>query len=268
MKTLKSIILIGIISFSLTGMAQVQSSNNSNSNKVNETKGSLKLEKAPAKINKTTSSLNTSSNANKTNINPAKSKLEEMTFYKTIELPKPVIIGGMPLMEALQNRQTVREFSNKQLDEQMLSNLLWAAFGVNREDGKRTAPSAMNRQEIEIFVVTPSGYYFWNPEKNTLFMLGKDDIRKLTGKQDFVPEAGLNLVMVYDKTKVKEATARQLNFAYCDAGYISQNIYLFCASEGLNTVARGGGFDDSLIKHLRLDENKEIILLQTVGFPK
>ncbi|MDD4848515.1 MAG: nitroreductase family protein, partial [Bacteroidales bacterium] len=126
----------------------------------------------------------------------------------------------------------------------------------------------MNRQEIDIYVVTKEGYYFWHPQKNTLMKLGKEDISKMTGSQDFVPTAGLNLVMVYNKSRVKEATERQLNFAFCDAGYISQNIYLFCASAGLNTVARGGGFDESLPKYLQLTEKQEIILLQTIGFPK
>lgn len=192
---------------------------------------------------------------------------DELKVMKIIELPKPKTQGGLPLMEALKNRKTVRSFSDKELDEQLLSNLLWAAFGINREDGKRTAPSAMNRQEIDIYIVTPSGYYFWEPEKNALLMLGDDDIRKFTGKQEFVPQAGLNLVMVYNQHKVKEATERQRNFAYCDAGYISQNIYLFCASEQLNTVARGGGFDEALPKLLQLDDAQEIILLQTIGFP-
>lgn len=183
----------------------------------------------------------------------------------TVQLPEPNKKEGILLMEALQQRQTLREFADKELNEKILSNLLWAANGFNRE-GKRTAPTAMNQQEIDLYVVTQSGYYYWHPKKNVLEMLGKEDIRKLTGGQDFVAKAGLNIVMVYNKTRVKTASERQLNFAYCDAGYISQNIYLFCASEGLNTVARGGGYDKSLIKYLQLSDQKEIILLQTVGY--
>lgn len=248
---LKLLCITIVMSFALNSAAQVTSSKHQVKNNTGKTQ-SIQVKPADQQIVRT---------------KPVVDEVN-MEVLKTIELPKPMRDGGMPLMEALQNRRTVREFSDKKLDEQMLSNLLWAAFGINRDDGKRTAPSAMNRQEIDIYVVTPNGYYFWNPEKNALLMLGEENISKSTGKQEFVPEAGLNLVMVYNKTKVKEANARQLNFAYCDAGYISQNIYLFCASEGLNTVARGGGYDDVLMKYLQLDDKKEIILLQTIGFPK
>jgi nitroreductase len=179
-----------------------------------------------------------------------------------IKLPAPEITGGMPLMEALSKRQTSRDFSPKELDKQTLSNLLWAANGFNRED-KRTAPTASDRQELDLYVAMSSGLYFYDAKTNRLIQKSKDDIRALTGMQDFVATAPVNLLIVADTEK---QTKKDRN--YMNSGYISQNIYLFCTSEGLSTVARAMFDGPALGKALNLPAKQIVILTQTVGYPK
>jgi Nitroreductase len=175
-----------------------------------------------------------------------------------IALPSPVKTGGKPLMEALNERQSSREFSEQKLSEQTLSDLLWAAYGFNRDD-KRTAPSANNRQEFIIYVVMESGVYVYDAKENKLIEKVKGDFRAKTGTQDFVAVAPLNLVYVADSDKANERTVG------ADCGYISQNVYLYCASAGLATVVRGMFNDDEVREALQLAENEMPILTQTVG---
>lgn len=176
-----------------------------------------------------------------------------------IVLPKPVKTGGMPLMEALNKRSSSREFGTAELSNQTLSNLLWAAWGYNR-DNKRTAPSANDKQELSLYVVLKSGAYLYDAKANKLVQKVKGDVRKHMGKQDFVATAPVNIVFVEDKTK-KGAGAT-------DCGFISQNIYLFCASEGLATVVRGW-FEAKTVKEtLKLADHMEPVLTQTVGTRK
>jgi nitroreductase len=176
-----------------------------------------------------------------------------------IKLPQPVKTGGMPLMEALSKRASTREFSTAALDNQTLSNLLWAAWGFNRED-KRTAPSANNKQELSLYVVLQSGAYLYDARYNKLVLVNKGDHRAETGMQPFVATAPLNIVFVDDTSKK--------GWAKTDAGYISQNIYLFCASENLATVVRGM-FDPAKVKAaLKLKDNETPVLTQTVGKKK
>lgn len=176
-----------------------------------------------------------------------------------IILPQPVKTGGMPLMEALNKRSTSREFSTAELDHQTLSNMLWAAWGYNRED-KRTAPSANNKQELSLYVILKSGAYLYDAKANKLVQTVKGDIRKQMGKQDFVATAPVNIVFVEDKSKQGSGAI--------NSGFISQNIYLFCASANLATVVRGW-FDANEVKvALKLKENQLPILTQTVGKKK
>jgi SagB-type dehydrogenase family enzyme len=180
---------------------------------------------------------------------------------QNISLPQPQTTGGKPLMEALKDRQSTREFSDKELDEQTLSDLLWAAYGFNRED-KRTAPSANNRQEFIIYAVLKSGVYFYDAKANELILKAEGDFRSAIGKQDFVTVAPLNLVFVADLTK------NSAEGAASDVGFISQNVYLYCASAGLGTVVRGW-FDKADVKTaLQLSETEEPVLTQTVGYKK
>lgn len=189
---------------------------------------------------------------------------------KPIQLPAPVTDGGKPLMQVLKLRMSAREFSPEKLPMQTLANLLWAAWGVNRVDGRRTAPSASNRQEIEIFVTLPEGAFLWDAKANTLNPVATEDLRAATGSQPFPATAPLNLVYVADMTKAgRPATdPQQMVNIGADAGYISQNVYLFCASEGLATVVRASVQKQALAKALKLRETQVVVLAQTVGYPK
>jgi SagB-type dehydrogenase family enzyme len=188
---------------------------------------------------------------------------------KTMKLPEPEMKGGMPLMEALKERRTQREYSDRELPAQVLSNLLWAAFGVNRpEAGLRTAPSARNMQEIDVYVALKEGLYLFNAEEHSLTQVLEEDIRAATGGQPFVAGAPVNLVFVADYSKMSGAQADKDFYSATDTGFISQNVYLFCASEGLATVVRGWVDRESLAKTMGLREDQKIILAQTVGYPK
>ena len=188
---------------------------------------------------------------------------------KTISLPLPDRKGGMPLMEALDKRHSTREFMDKELPEQTLSNLLWAAWGINREgDDKHTAPSSNNKQEIDIYVAKADGLYKYVPKGHLLEKISNDDIRSSCGNQDFVATAPINLIYVADlsKTDQKDYSVEPLA-SYSNTGFISQNVYLFCASEGLGTVVRGWINKEELQSKLQLKSSQKIILAQTVGFP-
>ena len=189
---------------------------------------------------------------------------------KPIKLPAPQIEGGKPLMQALKERKTSREFSSREFPPQVLSNLLWAAFGINRpESGRRTAPSAMNWQEIDIYVASSEGLYLYNAVDNMLQPVLAQDIRALTGTQDFVKDAPINLVYVADFSKMGNApdNGKEVD-ASADTGFIGQNVYLFCASEGLATVVRGLIDKPTLEKAMGLRPDQRVILAQTVGYPK
>ena len=189
---------------------------------------------------------------------------------KSIRLPKPQTTGGKPLMQALKERKTTRSFSSKELPSQVLSNLLWAAFGINRPgSGKRTAPSAVNWQEIDIYVATPEGLYLYDAKGLKLKPVLTEDIRASTGVQDFTQEAPVNLIYVADYSRMGKAKRADKNFySATDTGFISQNVYLYCASEGLATVVLGRVDKPNLRKIMRLNDNQKIILTQPVGYPK
>lgn len=189
---------------------------------------------------------------------------------KPLELPKPQMSGGKPLMEALKARHTAREFKSDPLPAQVLSNLLWAAFGINRpESGKRTAPSAMNWQENDMYIFLADGVYVYDAKAHRLNPVLAGDFRAATGTQDFVKEAPLNLVYVADLAKTGDASPDDRNlYTAIDTGFIAQNVYLFCASEGLATVVRGSVDRPALAKVLKLRPDQRIIVAQTVGYPK
>lgn len=188
---------------------------------------------------------------------------------KSITLPAPVMEGGKPLMEVLKERKTTRAFDSRELSLQEMSNLLWAAFGINRpESGKRTAPSANNRQEIDIYVATKEGLFLYRAGENILVEVLKQDIRKETGKQGFVKDAPVNLIFVADFKKRGDAPEESKKFySAADTGFIAQNVYLYCASAGLATVVRGWVDRDKLHTVMKLAEHQKIILAQTVGYP-
>jgi len=186
-----------------------------------------------------------------------------------VKLPPPQTTGGMPLMQALKLRQTTRSFASTPLPDQVLSNLLWAAFGINRPDGRRTAPSAHNWQEIDIYLSRADGLYLYLPKEHALQLVLKEDIRALTGTQEFVREAPVSLVYVADFDRMKGACEEYKKFySAADTGFISQNVYLFCASEGLVTGVRALIDRASLAQKIGLRPSQRIILAQSVGYPK
>ena len=187
---------------------------------------------------------------------------------KPIQLPTPQTDGGHPLMQVLKERKTQREFSPEKLPTQLLSNLLWAAFGINRPDGRRTAPSAMNWQEIDIYVALGDGLFLYNAKVNRLEPILAQDVRAATGTQDYVATAALNLVYVADLGKTGRAGSDAELFTGADAGFISENVYLFCSSEGLATVVRGSVDRAALGKVMKLKPEQKILLAQSVGYPK
>jgi SagB-type dehydrogenase family enzyme len=185
-----------------------------------------------------------------------------------IPLPKPQTDRGRPLMQVLKERKTTREFSTNSLPLQVLADLLWAGFGTNRVDGHRTAPSAMNSQEIEIYIALPEGSYVYEAHEHRLRPVAPGDVRAKTGGQDFVKAAPLALIFVADLSRLAKAKPEDRErYAAIDTGYISQNIYLFCASAGLATVVHELGRQE-LPDLLKLKPEQKIILAQSVGFPK
>lgn len=188
-------------------------------------------------------------------------------FAQSIQLPPPQKTGGMPLMEALAKRATGRSFATNDLSFQQISSLLWAGFGINRPDGRRTAPSAMNFQETDIYVLLKQGAYVYNAASNQLVQIVAEDIRELGGSQSFVKDAPVTLVYVADLAKCGNNDGGR-NTANVDVGYISQNVYLFCASEGLVTGARGSVSRQALSQRLKLRPDQLIVLGQSVGYRK
>jgi SagB-type dehydrogenase family enzyme len=189
---------------------------------------------------------------------------------KPIILPLPDMKGGKPLMEALKDRKTSRNFAKDKLSLQMLSDLLWAACGINRpESGKRTAPSAVDWQEIDVYVVLEEGAYLYNPKDNKLEPVAAGDFRGKMGIQGFVGDAPVVLAFVSDHSKMSVITTKDQKDFYSatDTGYISQNVYLFCASEDLATVVLGLINRDNISRVLKLKSDQKVILTQCVGFP-
>lgn len=188
---------------------------------------------------------------------------------QVFRLPPPQKTGGMPLMDALAIRHTERSFDTQSLSSQQISDLLWAAFGVNRPDGKRTAPSAMNNQEVDVYVLLRSGAYRYAPSVHGLEVVAEGDLRASGGTQDFVKDAPVTLVFVADLSRMGKVSLDQRKLlAEIDTGYISQNVYLYCASEGLVTGARAS-FDAAALKSkLGLKDDQFIVLAQSVGHPK
>jgi len=186
---------------------------------------------------------------------------------QNIELPAAQKMGGMPLMEALAKRASVRAYDSTEISIQQLSNLLWASFGVNRADGKRTAPSANNKQEMDIYVLLKKGAYVYDALNNKLIQITVEDLRSQASDARFAV-APVQLIYVADLSKRGGDNEGNLRTANIDCGYISQNTYLFCTSEGLVTVARGGFNRDALITKLSLRPEQKILLAHSVGLPK
>jgi nitroreductase len=184
-----------------------------------------------------------------------------------IQLSAPQMTGGMPLLQALAQRQTTRAFADKPLPLQTLSNLLWAAFGVNRPHAQeagpgRTAPSALNRQEIELYVLLADGVYLYQAGQNRLRPVVAKDLRSKANPA--AARAAVTIAYVADADRVADGN---LDFARVDTGFIAQNVYLFAASEGLNAwFYTFHGHEADIAKELMLPEGKKPIYAQSIGF--
>lgn len=189
----------------------------------------------------------------------------------SVILPAPDTTGGKPLMQAFKERHSSREFSREALPLPVMSNLLWAAAGVNRpESGKRTVPSAKDWREIDVYVATVDGLYRYDAREHALKLVVAGDLRALTGRQAFVKDAPVNLVYVADVTRMDRDTGSedQALYAAIDTGVIVQNVYLYCASQGLATVVRGWVDREPLARAMQLGPGQRIQLAQSVGYPR
>lgn len=185
-------------------------------------------------------------------------------------LNKPSLESGLPLMQALSRRQSTRQFADALLTTQQLSELLWAADGINRKaSGGRTAPSPHGFNEIDIYAALPSAVYRYDAQAHCLMLKRAVDARNLTGYQDFVGQAPLDLVYVVNHGRLLEMPIQQRDiFSAVTAGAIAQNVYLYCASAGLATVVRGWLNRRMLAEALSLNEDEIPILAQTVGIAR
>ena len=201
------------------------------------------------------------------NINSAAAAENEV-----IKLPEPQKEGGMPLMKALSLRKSTRGGfgPDKKLSMQQMSNLLWAADGINRDGDYRTAPSAGGFQNTDIYVTTADGLYLYDPANHSLIVLGKEDVRAVSGQQPFVTEAPVNLIYVADYAKAvfggqKLDPRMAETWAYANAAAIGQNVYLWCASEGLACIIRAMADGEAISKTLNLRPDQKFILAQTIA---
>jgi SagB-type dehydrogenase family enzyme len=190
---------------------------------------------------------------------------------EVLKLPDPQKDGGMPLMKALSLRKSTRgDFGpDTKLSMQQLSNMLWAADGINRPGNYRTAPSAANWQNIDIYVTTADGYYLYDPINHSLKVLGKEDIRKVSGQQPFVTQAPVDLIYVADYERASFGGQRmkdtEVTWSYANTGFIAQNVYLWCASEGLACIVRAMADKDEIKKALNLRPEQHFVLAQTIA---
>ncbi|MDR3236934.1 MAG: SagB/ThcOx family dehydrogenase [Spirochaetia bacterium] len=185
---------------------------------------------------------------------------------KSITLPK-VNIKKTSLVDALTKRVSTREFADKEISLQDLSNVLWAAAGINRpENGYRTYPSAMGKQSISVYAITKEGVYIYDHTKHTLEPVAAGDFRAKAGAQGFVATSPLNLIYVSDTSKFDGSAADKRALANFDAGHCSENVYLYCAAAGIGTVIRASIDTAALAKVLKLGKNDLIVGGQTVGY--
>lgn len=186
-----------------------------------------------------------------------------------VGLPAPRDAGGMPLMAALKRRHSTREYSEQPLSEQTLSDLLWAAFGINRSSGDRTAPYWRHVMVIDVYVAKSDGVWLYEPQTHSLRRYLSDDIRAQTGLQSFVATAPVNLIYVAHGERMKDVSPEDRRlYASVDTGFIGQNVYLFCASAGLGSVFRGAVDYQKLAGLLKLPDGVFVTFAQTVGYPR
>ena len=189
-----------------------------------------------------------------------------------ILLPKPSMDNKVTLMQALENRHSTREYADKQIPDDVLSTVLWAACGINRPgEGKITAPSAINVQDIQVYVVRQDGAYLYKPKSNSLEKVSSKDLRAaVAGRQSFAADAPVSLVLVSNHNKFPQQMPREAKtrMGVVDAGYISENICLACSALELNTIPRMTMDTEALKKELGLDDNYDLVLNSQIGYQK
>jgi len=185
-----------------------------------------------------------------------------LTTFDTIKLLAPDTLSGKSLMQAIAHRKSDRQFDSRNISLKHLSEILWVTNGINRANGKRTVPSAMGLYPLQTYAVLPNGIYFYNPQKHQLEPVVKGDFRSIAGRQTYVDTAPLNILLI---AKGKTATDN-FSAAMLDSGYCGQNVYLYCASEGLKCVVRAGAKEAELLKAMNLEANYKFILAVTVGY--
>jgi len=191
------------------------------------------------------------------------------TGSTVLELPPPRSEGGKPLIQTLKLRRSIREYSDRPLPAQVLSDLLWTAFGINRPIGDRTAPYWRHIMVIDVYAAMADGVWLYEPKRQVLLPHLRADIRAQTGLQDFVANAPLNLVYVAHGERMQDISANDRRlYASVDTGFIGQNVYLFCASEGLATVFRGAVDYAKLNRTMQLGADQFVTFAQTVGHPR
>ncbi len=184
-----------------------------------------------------------------------------------IKLPPPDLQSGKPLMQCLALRRSSRNFDRQPLPMQIISEILFAADGINRADGHKTVPTALNKQNQTIYAVTSDGVYHYNNQKHSLVLIQKGDFRKNCGMQPFHQTAPLILVYVSDMAAVGNTPEQQAMYAGNHSGSASQNVYLYAASKGLSTVICGSINKELLKKTLHLKGAQQAVFSQPIGFP-
>jgi len=188
---------------------------------------------------------------------------------ETRALPAPRKEAGKPLMQALQLRRSIREYSQRELSAQVLSDLLWAAYGINRPSGDRTAPYWRHLMVIDVYAAMADGVWLYDPKPHALRLHVGADIRAQTGTQDFVAGAPLDLVYVAHGERMQDIAPEDRRlYGSVDAAFAGQNVYLYCASEGLATVFRGAVDHEKLARAMRLGDGQFVTFAQTVGYPR
>ena len=186
---------------------------------------------------------------------------------KTIKLPPPDKAGGKPLMQCLTERKSERKFDSKPLPPQILSDLLYAADGISRPDGRKTVPTARNLQSREVYAAMADGLYLYHPKTHSLDLVKAGDIREKCGMQAIHKTAPIVLIYVGDVSKIGKNAAEKVFYAANHAGYASQNVYLYCTSAGLATVVCGLVNKPELEKVMELPGTKRVQLTQPVAYP-
>lgn len=174
-------------------------------------------------------------------------------------LPKPEQTGGMPVMEALRQRKSGKSFAQKDIDEQTLSNILWAAYGVNRDSGERTIPTAMNKKELEIYIADAGGVWLYKAEENKLQQISDENILEIFNTQDYMANAPVVLIYVTDK---------DCRYGDMHAGSAYQNVGLYAASAGMHNVVRGFFDKEKTAQAINLPKNRRVIISQAIGWGK